>query len=145
MSISHSLCKWVTRIINHKCKTSGTSISNFAWLIYIKNVKLTSKRSKFNWKFNSNVFMSIQGVPVSESAWKVLKFTFHLIKSVAVTQTRTCRFCWFSGELCESAILNFFSYLHCSAILSYCAPSTDTAIIDVLAANQIADILVAMW
>ena len=89
--------------------------------------------------------MSIQGVPVPESAWKVPKFTFHLIKSVAVTQTRTYRFCWFSGKLCESAILNFFSYLHCSAILSYCAPSTDTAIIDVLTASQIAHILVAMW
>ena len=34
--------------------------------------------------------MSIQGVPVSESAEKFPKFTFHLIKGVAVTQT--CRF-----------------------------------------------------
>ena len=36
--------------------------------------------------------MSIQGIPVSESAGKFPKFTFHLIKSVAVTQTKTCRF-----------------------------------------------------
>ena len=38
------------------------------WLICIKKVTLTSKRSKFsckfNWKFNLNVLMSIQGVPV---------------------------------------------------------------------------------
>ena len=53
-------------------------ISNFAWLICIKNVKLTSKRSKFNWKFNSNVSMSIHGVPVSKSAGKFPKFTVHL-------------------------------------------------------------------
>ena len=50
--------------------------------------------------------MSIQGVPVSESAGKFPKLTFHLIKIVAVTQTRTCR--WFSGGLWEPAILNFF-------------------------------------
>ena len=52
---------------------------------------------------------------------KFPKFIFHLIKSVAVSQTLTCRFSWFSGGLCESTILNFFpSYLHCSAILSHC-------------------------
>ena len=80
--------------------------------------------------------MSIQGVPVSKSAGKFPKFTFHLIKSAAVTQTRTCYFRWFSGGLWESAILNFFLYLHCTA---------DTVNVDVLVANQIADILVAMW
>ena len=55
-------------------------------------MKLTSKRSKFNWKFNLNVLMSIQGVPVPESAGKFPKFALYLIKSVAVTQTRTCHF-----------------------------------------------------
>ena len=83
--------------------------------------------------------MSIQGVPVSKSAGKFPKFTFHLIKS-AVIQTRTCRFSWFSGGLCESDILKY-----CSAILSYSTPCTDAANIDVLVANQIADILVALW
>ena len=61
----------------------------------------TSKRSKFNWKFNSNVLMSIQGVPVSESAGTFPnslagKFPNSLfIESkmlVAVTRTRTCHF-----------------------------------------------------
>ena len=125
------------------------AISNFVWLICIKNVKLTSKCSKFNykfiWKINFNVLMSIQGVPFSESPRKFLKFTFHLIKSVTVTQTRTCCFSWFSGRLCKSAILNFFPYLHCSATFSYCAPCTDMMNINVLVANQIANILVAMW
>ena len=98
-------------------------ISNFVWLIYIKNMKLTSKRSKFNyifnWKFNSNVLISIQGVPVFESAPRFSKFTFHLIKRVAVTQTRTCRFSWFSGGLCESDILNFFLIfvLQCNIVI----------------------------
>ena len=36
--------------------------------------------------------MSMQGVPISESKGKFLKFIFHLIKSVDVTQTSTCRF-----------------------------------------------------
>ena len=91
-------------------------ISNFVWSVCLKNVKLTSKCSKFNWKFNSNVLMSIQGVSVSDSAGKFTNFTFHLIKSVAVTQTRPFWFSWFSSGLCESAILIFFLYLHCSAI-----------------------------
>ena len=52
--------------------------------------------------------MSIQGVPASASVGKFPKFTFHFIKGVAVTQTRTCRFSWFSGGLCESAIFNYF-------------------------------------
>ena len=73
-----------------------------------------------NWKVNSNVLMSIQGVPVSELAGKFLKFTFHLTKSVAVTQTRTCLFSWFSGGLCESVNLNFFiilvQYCHIAGI-----------------------------
>ena len=47
---------------------------------------------RFNCKFNSNVLVSIQGVPVSEPAGKFPKSTFHLNKSVAVTQTKTCRF-----------------------------------------------------
>ena len=36
--------------------------------------------------------MSVQEVPVSEPAGKVPKFAFYSIKSVAVTQTRTCGF-----------------------------------------------------
>ena len=44
--------------------------------------------------------MPMQGVPVP-------KFTFNLIKSVAVTQMRTYPFSCFSGGLCESAIWNF--------------------------------------
>ena len=52
-----------------------------------------------NWEFNSNILMSIQGVPVSKSEWEFPKYTFHLIKSVAVTQTRTCRFSWIPGGL----------------------------------------------
>ena len=60
-------------------------VSNFAWLIFIKNVKLTSKLSKIsmkiNWKFNSNVLMSIQGVPVSDSP-----NASHLTRGL----TRTC-------------------------------------------------------
>ena len=52
--------------------------------------------------------------------------TFYLINSVAATQ---------------SAILIFFSsYLYCSAILSYCPSFTDIVNIDVLIANQIANI-----
>ena len=94
-------------------------ISNFAWLIYIKNMKLTSKRLKFNRKINSNVLISIQGVPVPESAEKYHKFTFHFIKNVAVTQARICHFSWFSSGLYESAILNFFLIfaLHCNIVI----------------------------
>ena len=36
--------------------------------------------------------MSTQEVPVPESVGKFPKFTFHLIKSVTVTQARTCPF-----------------------------------------------------
>ena len=94
-------------------------ISDFAWLICIKNVKLTSKRSKFNCAFNLNILMSIQEVPVSESTGKFPKFSFHLIESVAVTQTRTCRFRWFPGRLCESVILHFFVIfaLQCNSVI----------------------------
>ena len=34
--------------------------------------------------------MSIQGNPGSDSPGKFAKFAFHLIKSAAVTQVRTC-------------------------------------------------------
>ena len=67
-------------------------ISNFAWLICIKNMKLNQKVQKFswkfNWKFNSIVLMSVQGYIVSELTGKFTKFTFLLIKSARVTQTR---------------------------------------------------------
>ena len=72
-------------------------------------MKLMSKRSKFNnkvnWTFNSNVLMSIKGVPISESGGKSPRFIFHLTKSVSVTQTRICRLTWFSGRLCGSIVL----------------------------------------
>ena len=63
--------------------------------------------------------MSIQGVPITESAGKFLKFTFHLIKSIAVTQTRTCYFSRFSHRLCQSVVLNFFLVLamHCNIVI----------------------------
>ena len=63
--------------------------------------------------------MSIQGVPITESAGKFLKFTFHLIKSIAVTQTRTGHFSRFSHRLCESVVLNFFLVLamHCNIVI----------------------------
>ena len=59
------------------------------------------------------------GVPVSELAGKFPKFTFHLIKSAAVTQTRTCRFSLISGGLCQSAILIFFLIfaLQCNIVI----------------------------
>ena len=85
--------------------------------------------------------MLIQGVSISESAGKFPKFTFHLVKSVDVTRTRTFGFSWFSGRICKSVILNF----DCSGILSCCAPCTDTVNIDVLVASQTVDILAAMW
>ena len=63
--------------------------------------------------------MSIQGVPVWESAGKFPKFTFHLIKSVAVSQTRTCRFSRISGGLSESTILIFLVIfaLQCNIVI----------------------------
>ena len=75
------------------CVSSLSKTCDFSFRVTHLHKELTSKRSKFNYKFikelNSNVLMSIQRVPVSESAGKFPKFTFHLIKSVAVTQTRT--------------------------------------------------------
>ena len=55
-------------------------------------------------------------LPVSESARKLPKLIFHLIKSVAVTQTRTCRLSWFSGGFVKQPFWIFFSYLHRSTI-----------------------------
>ena len=62
--------------------------------------------------------MSIQGLPVSEPAGKFPKLTFHLIKSNAMTQTRTF-FQSISGGLCESAILSFFLIfaLQCNTVI----------------------------
>ena len=89
--------------------------------------------------------MSIQGVSVSDSAGKFTNFTFHLIKSVAVTQTRPFWFSWFSSGLCESAILIFFLIFALQCKMSYCTAGTDMVNIDILVANHIINILVAMW
>ena len=63
--------------------------------------------------------MSVHGVPVPRSEGKFFKFTFHLIKTVDVTQTSTCRFSRFSGGLCELAISNFFLVfaLQCNIVI----------------------------
>ena len=52
------------------------------------NQKVQKFSWKFNWKFNLIVLMSVQGYIVSELTGKFTKFTFLLIKSARVTQTR---------------------------------------------------------
>ena len=51
-------------------------ISNFAWLIWMKNVKLTVKRSKFNekfhWKFYKNVWCQYREFLSQSQHWNYL-------------------------------------------------------------------------
>ena len=97
----------------HTCSSFVFVISNFAWLICIRNVNLTSKRSKFN----LNILMSIQGVPAQSQQGKFPKFNTHLIKMLL--WLRLEHFTWFSGGLCEPAILNFFLVfaLQCNIVI----------------------------
>ena len=68
--------------------------------------------------FDSNVLMSIQKVPVSESAGKIPIFTFYLIKSAVVTHKDS----WFQlifRRASWSATLNFFLIfaLQCNVVI----------------------------
>ena len=112
-------CDYLHKKVKWKVRLTESEIGNDSEIENEKKMKLASKRSKFNsklnWKINSNVLMPIQWTSVLGSAGKSPKFTFHLIKDDALTQTRTCLFSWFSSELCESAILNFYSHI-CTAV-----------------------------
>ena len=118
---------------------------NTQWLISISNKKLGWNKLKNLFPnqtketFNNMEFYVVRIFPYMDPIREFLHFAycillfiwskenqkliFHLIKSIAATQTRICRFRW----------------------LSYCTLCTDTTNIDVHVANQIADILVAIW
>ena len=121
-------------------------ISNFTWLICIKIVKLKSKRLEFNWKFNSNVLTSIQGVSRVSREIPEIHFPFNQTCYCDSNENMLFQLILFqlTGFVNKSFWI-FSSYSDCSAILSYWAPCADMANIDALMANQIADILVAIW
>ena len=111
----------------HTCSCFAFVISNIVWLIWFECFDVNTEGSCLR---------------VSREN-PYIHFLFN--QKCCCDSTSTVGFSWFSGELRDLPLWIFFSYLHCSAMLSYCAPCIDTANIDVLVANQIAGISVAMW
>ena len=113
-------CDYLHKKVKWKVRLTESEIGN--------DSEIENEKRKWDWHQNvRNLIQNLIGKLIqmfwcqysehrmSGSVGKSPKFTFHLIKSDALAQTRTCLFSWFSSELCESAILNFYSHI-CTAV-----------------------------